>query len=109
MRSRPSRLGSMWARLLRKKSKEEWAESIEILRGSYFWKEVGCRNDFSTLVGQMIVDAEHVTLEQVSTEEHGKMLKRIRILEDGRVPAKEAKNCKLKHKRGELLGRNFKD
>ena len=29
--------------------------------------------------------------EQVSTKEHGKILKRIQILEDGRVPAKEAK------------------
>ena len=29
---------------------------------------------------------------QVGTKEHGKMLKRIQILEDGRSPAKEAKN-----------------
>ena len=29
--------------------------------------------------------------EQVSTKEHGKMLKRIQILEDGFVPANEAK------------------
>ena len=29
--------------------------------------------------------------EQVGTNEHGKMLKRIQILGDGRVPAKEAK------------------
>ena len=29
--------------------------------------------------------------EQVGTKEHGKMLKRIQILEGGRVPAKEAK------------------
>ena len=28
---------------------------------------------------------------QVGTKEHGKMLKRIQILEEGRVPAKEAK------------------
>ena len=28
--------------------------------------------------------------EQVGTEENGKMLKRIQIVEDGRVPAKEA-------------------
>ena len=31
--------------------------------------------------------------EQVGTKEDGKMLKRIQILVDGRVPAKEAKNC----------------
>ena len=30
--------------------------------------------------------------ELVGTKEHGKMLKRIQILEDGRVPAKEANN-----------------
>ena len=29
--------------------------------------------------------------EQIGTQGYGKMLKRIQILEDGRVPAKEAK------------------
>ena len=33
--------------------------------------------------------------EQVGTKEHGKTLKRIQILEDGRVPAKEAKVWKM--------------
>ena len=33
--------------------------------------------------------------EQVGTKEHGKMLKLIQILEDGRVPAKEAKDRKI--------------
>ena len=33
--------------------------------------------------------------EQVGTKEHGKMLKRIQILEDGRVPGQEAKNWKI--------------
>ena len=32
---------------------------------------------------------------QVSTKEHGKMLKRIQIPEDGRVPAKEAKHWEI--------------
>ena len=39
--------------------------------------------------------------EQVGTEEHGQMLKRIQVLEDGRVPEKETKNWKLKVKEGE--------
>ena len=29
--------------------------------------------------------------EQAGTKKHGNMLKRIQVLEDGRVPAKEAK------------------
>ena len=29
---------------------------------------------------------------EFGTKEHGKVLKRIQILEDGKVPAKEAKN-----------------
>ena len=33
--------------------------------------------------------------EQVGTKEHGKMLKRIQILEEGRIPAKEARNWKI--------------
>ena len=39
--------------------------------------------------------------EQVGTKEHGNMLKRIQILEDGRVPAKEAKKRRIEgQKRG---------
>ena len=34
--------------------------------------------------------------EQVGTKERGKMFKRIQILEDGRVPAKQANNWKIK-------------
>ena len=41
---------------------------------------------------------------QVHTKEYGKMLKRFQILEDGRVPAKDAKNEGLKGQRGGLLG-----
>ena len=37
--------------------------------------------------------------EQVGTKEHGKMIKRIQILEDGRVPAKEAKDWKIEGKK----------
>ena len=33
--------------------------------------------------------------EQVGTKEYGKMLKRIQVLEDGRVRAKEARNWKI--------------
>ena len=33
--------------------------------------------------------------EQAGTKESGKMLKRIQVLEDGRVLAKEARNWKL--------------
>ena len=33
--------------------------------------------------------------EQVATKEHGKLVKRIQILEDGSVPAKEARNWKI--------------
>ena len=33
--------------------------------------------------------------EQVGTKEYGKMFKRIQVLEDGRVPAKEARNWKI--------------
>ena len=34
---------------------------IVMLRRSYLWKEVGCRNDSSTLVGRMKVSAELAT------------------------------------------------
>ena len=33
--------------------------------------------------------------EPVDTKEHGQMLKTIQVLEDGRVPAKEAKSWKI--------------
>ena len=34
-------------------------------------------------------------LEQVSTREYGKMSQRIRVLEDGKVPAMESRNWKI--------------
>ena len=34
-------------------------------------------------------------LEQVGTKEHGKILKRIQVLEEGRVKAKEAKKMRI--------------
>ena len=34
-------------------------------------------------------------LEQAGTKEYGKMIKRIQVLEDGRVLAKEARNRKI--------------
>ena len=33
--------------------------------------------------------------EQVRTKEYGKMLKRIQVLQDGRVPAKEASTWRI--------------
>ena len=36
--------------------------------------------------------------EQVGTREYGKMLKRSQVLEDGRVPAEEARNTELREK-----------
>ena len=37
--------------------------------------------------------------EQVGTKEYGRMLKRIQILEDCRVPVKEAKDWKIEGKK----------
>ena len=33
--------------------------------------------------------------EQMGTKEYGKMLRRIQVLEDGRVPAKEARSWRI--------------
>ena len=46
--------------------------------------------------------------EQMGTKEHGKMLKRIHVLKDGRVPAKEAKNWKMEGKKEELSGKSIR-
>ena len=46
---------------------------------------------------------------QVGTKQHGKMLRRIQTLGDGRVPAKEARIWKLEREEGRLLGRNAED
>ena len=37
--------------------------------------------------------------EQVGTKEYGKMFERIQVLEDGRVPVKEARNWKIEGKK----------
>ena len=44
-------------------------KSIEMLRGSYFWKEFGCRNDSSTLVGRMKSKCQ-ACHEEEGTEKH---------------------------------------
>ena len=36
-----------------------------MLQGTWFWKEAGCRKDFSTLVGQMKANAKLVTKRKV--------------------------------------------
>ena len=38
----------------------------------------------------------HCKLEKVGTKGHGQMLRRIQVLEEGRFPAKEAREWKLK-------------
>ena len=44
----------------------------------------------------------------MSTKEYGKMLKRIQILEDGRVPAKEVKDWKIEGKRMRITRKEYK-
>ena len=44
-------------------------------------------------------------LELVGTKEHGKMLKRIQILEDGRVRAKEATIWKIEGQKRIIIGK----
>ena len=46
--------------------------------------------------------------EQVGTKEHGTMLKRIRTLEDGRFPAKEAKGWKIEGKKRRITRKEHK-
>ena len=46
--------------------------------------------------------------EHVGTKEYGKMLKRIQILEVGRVPAKEARNWKIEGKQRRITGKEYR-
>ena len=46
--------------------------------------------------------------EQVGTKEHGKMLKRIQILEYGRVPAKEATDSKTEGKKRRITRKEYR-
>ena len=46
-------------------------------------------------------------LEQVATKEYGKMLKRIQVLEDGRVPAKEARNWKIEGQKRRITRKEY--
>ena len=45
--------------------------------------------------------------EQVGTKEYGKMLKRIQVLEDGRVPTKEARNWKLEGQKKRITRKKY--
>ena len=46
--------------------------------------------------------------EQMGTKEFGKMLKRIQVLKDGRVPAKEAKNWRIDGKKTRITRKEYK-
>ena len=48
------------------------------------------------------------TPEQVGTKEHGTMIKRIQILEDGRVPAKEARDLEEKIRKRTITRKEYK-
>ena len=46
--------------------------------------------------------------EQVGTKEPGKMLKRIQVLEDGRVPAKKARDWKIERQNKRITRKEYK-
>ena len=46
--------------------------------------------------------------EQVGTKEHCKMLKRMQVLEDGRVPAKEARNWKIEGQKRRITRKEYR-
>ena len=46
-------------------------------------------------------------LEPMDTQEDGKMLKRIQVLEDGRVPAKEARNCRIEGEKRRITRKEY--
>ena len=57
-----------WSRLwpcCARKQKKTCQKSIEMWPENWFWKEVGCRRSFSTLVGRMKVNAKLVTKRKV--------------------------------------------
>ena len=43
--------------------------------------------------------------EQVNIKEHGKMLKRTQVLEEGRIPTSEARNWNLKKEKKDYKAR----
>ena len=46
--------------------------------------------------------------EQVGTTEYGKMLKRIQVLEDGRIPAKEVRNWKIEGQKRRITWKEYR-
>ena len=46
--------------------------------------------------------------ERVGTKEHGKMLKQTQFLEDGRVPAKEARGWKIEGEKKRITKNEYK-
>ena len=46
--------------------------------------------------------------EQVGTKEYGKMLKRIQVFEDGRVPAKEARSWRIEGQKRRITEKSIR-
>ena len=44
---------------------------------------------------------------QVGTKEYGKMLKRIQVVEDGGVPAKEARSCRIEGQKRRIARKEY--
>ena len=63
---------------------------------------------FETCDAKNATETECCRPEQMGTKEFAKMLKRIQTLEDGRVPAKEAKHWKLEGQRKESRERSIR-
>ena len=47
-------------------------------------------------------------LEKIGAKECGKMLKRIQVLEDGRVPARDAKNWKIEGEKRRITRKDYR-
>ena len=45
--------------------------------------------------------------EQMGTKEFGNMVKRMQILEEGRVPAKETKNWRIEEEKKRISGKEY--
>ena len=67
--------------------------------------QAGGRFDMVQRMGPKVVNG--CRLEQMDTKEFGKMVRRIQILQEGRTPAKEAKNWRIEGEKKRITRKEF--
>ena len=74
---------------------KSWQNGEDDSWEAMIWSEERTDMEKSWYGAESVRDTRGTEWDRMVTKEYGKMLKRIQVVEDGRVPAKEARNWRI--------------